>query len=161
MAREAAAPAAPAVDPFVAQLKQGEAMKAVVAKIKGDTPDFAQLQPNVHKALEEAPLLADLVASGDPEKMEQGLRLAAGVARGYAASELAAAAAREAGARTEQRQQEKVAAGAATGSATLGGSGGQTGEVPTQEQRDEAIASFKKAIMEAPGTSIADGLTFG
>ena len=161
MAQQARQPQAPAEDPFVTQLKTGEAMKAVVAKIKGDTPDFAQLQPNVQKALQEHSMLADLVASGEAEKMEQGLRLATGVARGYAASELAAAAAREAGARTEQRQQEKVAAGAATGSATLGGGVGQTGEAPTQEQRDEAIASFKKAIMEAPGTSIADGLTFG
>ena len=160
MAREAAAPQQPGVDPFVQNLKTQDTMRTVVAKIKGDTPDFVQLQPHVQKALEEQSLLAELVGSGDPDRVEQGLRLATGVARGYAASELATAAAQQASAGAAQREAAKVAAGVATGSARVG-TGGETSEAPTEEQRAEAVKAFKAAIMEAPGTSIADGLTFG
>lgn len=162
MAQQAQAPQAQqGADPFVAQLKQQDAMKTVVTKIKADTPDFADLQPHVTKALEEQPLLAELVTSGDPQRMEQGLRLAAGVARGYAATELAAAAAAQAGAAAGQREAVKQAAQVATGSARVGTSGQASGTAPTEQEREAAIAEFKKAIMDAPGTSVADGLTFG
>lgn len=148
-------------DEFLQQLKSREAMKGVVATIKSDTPDFVQLKEHVEKALQENQMLAELVSSGDAQRIEQGLRLATQVARGYAAQDLAAAAAREATKATPEREAAKRAAQVATGSARVGTSGqAQTGS-PTEEERQKAIADFKKAIFETPTTSIADGLTFG
>ncbi len=148
-------------DPYVQQLKQKDVMNQSLTKVRAETPDFDQLQNHLKTVIEGNTLLQQLVASSDPSQVEQGIQLATGVARGYAAQELAAAAARQAQAGQGQRQAQKQAAQVATGSFRVG-TGGQAGAGdPTPEQTAERVAAFKQAIMEAPGTSVADGLTYG
>lgn len=149
-------------DPYVQQLEQRDVMTQVVTKVKDDIPDFEVLKPHFEKAIQDGgAVLATLMASNDPQQVEQAVRLAANVARGYAATELAAAAAREAAAKQPAREAMKAAAQVATGSARVTGSG-ETGDgAVTQQAREEAIAQFKRNIFDAPGTSVADGLTYG
>ena len=160
MAREAQHPQQPQRDPYVVAQVQRETMQSAVAKVRTETPNFDTLQPHFEKAIKDGgPELESMITSDDPQVVERGVRLATNVARGYAATELAAAAAAEAAKAVPGREAVKLAAQVATGSSRVG-TGGESGDgTPTEQERAEAIQSFKDAIFNAPGTSVADGLT--
>lgn len=164
-----AAPAAQGADPYVEDLKAKDAMTQSFAALKGKIGEeqFAALtavgqdgESPLTRALATMPQpVVELVTADDAATRLSGLELVYDRARaGGLVSAPTPAATQEQGMPDSVRR-KLLGAGVATAglrpapAAQDGGSGTQT--------KEQALAAFKSAIVEAETTSVASGLTYG
>lgn len=161
----AAAPATPAAPAWVAEAEQNykvggieSALRSIAAEYSPE--DWQGVAEHFDAALDSMPknVLA-MIDSTDAEARQAGTQLVVDRASLLAARAAAASPATPAEP-TEQQVPASVArklAGAAVASSALK----QPSRTATPQTREDAIAEFKRQIVEAPTTNVASGLTYG
>lgn len=160
----AAAPAAVAEEPWVADARQNalnntieQSFQALAAE-RGGKEGFGPIAPFMDAALDQMPEnVAAMIASTDPEARLSGLRIVADRATLLAGASVETTPAAEVKGTEPSPEVQRKLSGAAVATGALKPPAQRT-DAP--QNREEAVAAFKKELMETETTSVASGLTY-
>jgi hypothetical protein len=148
---------AKALEARTAPLAAQEQTQQFVDVFKGfasKNPEAATLGREMMAVMQESPLLAAAVASGDPTRQEDALRLMLSTAKAGQSPELARRAAETA--REDAARQAQMRDNARTVTTAQTPKTKPTAEMTSEERQ----AEFARQILSAGSTSVADGLEF-
>jgi hypothetical protein len=159
--REQSRPQAAAADPWVEGMKAQTSVEGTLEALSKEVgPEiWAHIAPKMIEALETMPKnVGEMIASNDPEARLEGARLVADRAARMAGPMAAAPAA--AATTTEEGVPASVARKLSGASVATGALRPAAAVPATEQSKEEAIAAFKKELLETETTNVASGLTY-